>query len=677
MPRFVPSSRSYTAMRHVVVVDDSPTNLLLLGELVEALPDATAHAFGTSLEALAWSADHDVDCFVIDFHMPAPNGLEMTRLLRADPKHHEVPIVMVTGESDLDTRTQVLTAGANDFVMRPVRRDELMARLMTLLALHDARKLLALRVEELEESLVDSEDRARRHARRLEALWRIANNPSLHGEQLVQAMLSQAAAALRPGEDFSGLLGRIEGKHVTLLAVAPADGVRVPTMGTRTATAETAIVNQLKAGRTRAWEDLDSAGMPHPLGWKSVISTQFPAGDATYSMTFASGVRTKEPFGSDDFAYLKVIGTFFAHRLQLDALQNVLRDSEERSREHADRLEAFSRIVNNPQLHDAELWLAMLRGGAASIRPGMWYRGLLARVEGDQMIVESITEPNAAAPSTARWSIGSAVLLRETIAGQLIEDGGGTRSWDESQLRTLAASNPQANPWGSYIATTFVAGGTTYILAFAALEAPAKPFGEQDDAYIEVLASFFASRLQQNWQFDRIQYQQSHDVLTGLLNRSQFRSRARMLNFQTGSERYALLLLDVNALRTVNETYGHMIGDALLVEVATGLRSRVRGDEFAGRIGGDVFGIFIPGATRAKAVRRARDFSSVFSKPFSTGDRDGKEFIALSASIGLALAPEDGRDLDTIFSHADAALIEAKKRGPGSIFAYAIEIAGR
>jgi diguanylate cyclase (GGDEF)-like protein len=671
MARSVPSARSYSAMRHVVVVDDSQTNLIVLGELIEALPDATAHAFATSLEALAWSAGHDVDCFVLDFHMPSPNGLEMTRLLRADPKHREVPIVMVTGESDLDTRTQVLTAGANDFVMRPVRRDELMARLTTLLALHDARKLLALRVEELEKSLVDSEDRARRHARRLEALWHIANNPSLRGEQLVLAMLSQAAAALRPGESFSGLLGRIEDGYVTLLSAACGEGMRVPKVGTRAPTTETAVVSQLQAGRRRAWEDLEGTGTPHPLGWKSVISTQILAGDATYSMTFAAAVRTAAPFGSDDFAYLEVIGTFLVHQLQLAALANVLRDSEERSREHAERLEAFSRIVNNPQLHDDELWLAMLRQGAASIRPGMWYRGLLARIEGDQLVVEAITEPNVGSPSSARWSVGSVVPLRETIAGQLIEGGGGTRSWDESQLRTLAAVIPQANQWGSYIATTFVAGGNTYVLGFAALEPPTKQFGAQDDAYIDVLASFFASRLQQNWQFDRIQYQQSHDVLTGLLNRSQFRSRARLLNFQTGSERYALVLLDVNALRAVNETYGHMMGDALLVEVASALRSRARGDEFAGRIGGDVFGVFIPDApTRAEVLNRARDFSGAFSKPFSTGDREGKDFIALSASIGLAVAPEDGRDLDTIFSHADAALIEAKKCGPGSIFAY-------
>jgi len=93
-------------------------------------------------------------------------------------------------------RTEVLVAGANDFVRKPVFRDELKARLTTLLALRDAHKLVAMHVEELEHSLVESEERARR----LEALWKIANNPSLNAAEVIDAMLHQAAEAIRPGD---------------------------------------------------------------------------------------------------------------------------------------------------------------------------------------------------------------------------------------------------------------------------------------------------------------------------------------------------------------------------------------------------------------------------------------------------------------------------------------------
>ncbi len=603
------------SVHNVVVVDDSATSLFVLRDVVERLPGALAHPFSSSLEALAWCADHDADCFVLDFHMIAPNGLEMTRRLRADPRHHDVPIIIVTGDADVGMRTEVLVAGANDFIRKPVFRDELRARLTTLLALRDAHKLLAMHVEELEASLVESEERARGQARRLETLWKIANNPSLSGEEIIDAMLQQSAEAIRPGEPFCALLGRIEFNEVLAVAVAiTSDATRMPEAGSRRPLAAAGTVNQLQAGRTRAWGDLVSedpdAQRSHRLGWRSVLSTQFLVGDTTYSLTFASSMVTAEPFASEDFAYVELIGAFFAHQLQVDALEAGLRDSEERSREHAERLEALSGIVNNPRLQEEELLFAMLRQGSDSIRRGQEYFGTLLRFEGETLVVEAIINaPFTDEASRSRWSVGSTIPLSETIVGQLIGNEGSARCWEERELEDLATALGKGARWRSYIATTFVAGGTTHALAFASNESPKKPFGAQDLAYVDVLASFFANRLQQNWQFDRIQYQQSHDVLTGLLNRSSFRSQARMTNLQTNCDRYALVLVDINGFRTVNATYGHMIGDALLVEVAASLRSRTRGKEFAGRIGGDVFAIFVPNPeTRADAERRARDF---------------------------------------------------------------------
>jgi diguanylate cyclase (GGDEF)-like protein len=184
-----------------------------------------------------------------------------------------------------------------------------------------------------------------------------------------------------------------------------------------------------------------------------------------------------------------------------------------------------------------------------------------------------------------------------------------------------------------------------------------------------VIASFFANHVQQRWQFERIQYQQSHDVLTGLLNRSQFRSQARAL--ARTNARYAVVLVNVDAFREINETYGHMIGDAVLVEVGNALRQRASNDEIIGRIGGDVFGIYIPHAMSRDAIRnRAFDFADVFAHPFSTGDSEGKDFISRTASVGVAIAPDDGNVFDAVFSHADTALVGAKKRGRGSIVFY-------
>lgn len=69
-----------------------------------------------------------------------------------------------------------------------------------------------------------------------------------------------------------------------------------------------------------------------------------------------------------------------------------MRDAEERSRQHARRLEALWRIINNPNLKDEELWHAMLAEAAAAIRPGQPYRGTLGRVQGEELVLEAIVE---------------------------------------------------------------------------------------------------------------------------------------------------------------------------------------------------------------------------------------------------------------------------------------------
>jgi diguanylate cyclase (GGDEF)-like protein len=172
-----------------------------------------------------------------------------------------------------------------------------------------------------------------------------------------------------------------------------------------------------------------------------------------------------------------------------------------------------------------------------------------------------------------------------------------------------------------------------------------------------------------------IQYQQSHDVLTGLFNRSQFRSAVR--SAARTSTHYAIILIDVDAFREINESYGHMAGDAVLVEVGNALRLRASDDEFVGRIGDDVFGVYIEHAvSRGFVLKRALSFADAFSRGFSTGDREGKEFIMRTAGLGISIAPDNGTTIDAILSHADAALVHAKQRGHGSLVFYDASMEG-
>ena len=105
-----------------------------------------------------------------------------------------------------------------------------------------------------------------------------------------------------------------------------------------------------------------------------------------------------------------------------------------------------------------------------------------------------------------------------------------------------------------------------------------------------------------------------------------------------------MLLVDINAFREINECYGHMIGDALLVEVGNALLQRASPDEIVGRVARRCVRDLDPqsGFARSSCAAGRVDFAEVFARGFSTGDREGTEFIALTASLGVAIAPEDG-----------------------------------
>ncbi len=528
-----------------------------------------------------------------------------------------------------------------------------------------------MQVSQLEVSLRDAEARSRFHAERLEALWQIANDPKLEGQELMLAMLRHVALTMHPDQPSCGLLGRLEGSDVVLIGVGGVAfaGHTALRIGSRAPIDQTSITS---VSRTRCWNDFSTSEDAPPglaaLGWRAAISTQFEAGGARYLLTFGSSKPAAAPFNDDDFAYLDVLVSSFANRLQVSQLKGSLRDEEDRSRQHADRLDALRKIVNNPTLHDQELLLAMLGQAAAAIRPGQNYRAVLWSVQGTELVVECVACAMPPMDDTFP-AIGASIPVAQTVIGRVVSAGRGTRSWDDFLASKELSPLARANSTRSLIVTTFNAGATDWGLSFASAEATREPWGPQDHAYIEVLASFFANHVQQRWQFERIQYQQSHDVLTGLLSRSQFRSQARAA--ARTNAHYAIILVNIDGFREINESRGHMIGDAVLVEVGNALRKRAGGDEIVGRIEGDVFGIYLPNPVSSEAVHeRAADFADVFSTPFPTGDRDGTDAISRTGTLGVAIAPDDGTMIDAVLSHAGTALIKAKERGRGSMVFY-------
>lgn len=153
-----------------------------------------------------------------------------------------------------------------------------------------------------------------------------------------------------------------------------------------------------------------------------------------------------------------------------------------------------------------------------------------------------------------------------------------------------------------------------------------------------------------------------YDVLTGLANRSYFRDQLRkaIAMAHRGYFNFALLYFDLDEFKRINDTLGHDAGDELLKEVAKRLTSRLREEDTIARLGGDEFAVILSGIKdRQQAAMIATNLQQAFDEPVKLGQHD----VAISASIGITMAPEDASEEELLLKHADLAMYEAKARG--------------
>ena len=164
-------------------------------------------------------------------------------------------------------------------------------------------------------------------------------------------------------------------------------------------------------------------------------------------------------------------------------------------------------------------------------------------------------------------------------------------------------------------------------------------------------------------------YQASHDALTGLINRREFDSRlhAALESVQKGEGRYAVLYLDLDQFKLVNDTCGHSAGDRLIREITTLVQSSVRSSDVIARLGGDEFGVLLANCTLeqaggiAETVRRA-----VRDHRFVSGDSS----LSVGASIGVVEITRDSESVASLMSAADVACYSAKDQGRNRIQLY-------
>ena len=161
---------------------------------------------------------------------------------------------------------------------------------------------------------------------------------------------------------------------------------------------------------------------------------------------------------------------------------------------------------------------------------------------------------------------------------------------------------------------------------------------------------------------EHIAFLAHYDVLTGLPNRAQWNERIQreLRKASRGQGKLAVLFLDLDHFKSINDTLGHQVGDHLLATVARLLREGLRESDFFARLGGDEFVVLLVDLERTEdAAIVARKLIELLRAPLMI---DGHELM-VSTSVGIAIYPEDGRDASTLLKHADTAMYSAKSQG--------------
>ncbi len=171
-----------------------------------------------------------------------------------------------------------------------------------------------------------------------------------------------------------------------------------------------------------------------------------------------------------------------------------------------------------------------------------------------------------------------------------------------------------------------------------------------------------------------LQHLAHHDPLTGLPNRAYLEKRFKDELTDIRSDMLlGVAVLDLDGFKPVNDTYGHAIGDSLLVQIAQRLSSALRISDIVARTGGDEFVVLFPDVgSRESLTLLGERLLSVFNDPFQvSGHR-----IPMGCSIGLSIAPDDGTDQDSLLRAADAAMYQAKHAGKRRVRLTAVKSAG-
>ena len=342
--------------------------------------------------------------------------------------------------------------------------------------------------------------------------------------------------------------------------------------------------------------------------------------------------------------------------------------AEGRARNRLDRLESLWRLLTRVDVTADKLTEMILSEGRRAL--GLDY-ATLSRVQGELLVNRVVSSHPDASRARPLARVDGTLVALVLEAGETLESA-------DLENDPAFAGDPrlQNNHLRAAIATPFRVGDRSFVLGFGSRAPKAEPFSHEDREYVELLAAYFGRLLRMSEQDEQITFLAYHDSLTGLENRGRFLERVdeAISRSRRSRRKFALMYVDLDRFKDVNDTLGHIAGDAILGEAGRRLRAIVRAEDPAARFGGDEFAVLVtemsaPGEADALASR----ICAALAHPFYA---EGRE-VQISSSVGIAVFPDDGGNASDLMRCADAALYRAKEQGRGRYCFYSQEMAAQ
>ncbi|MGA7537504.1 MAG: EAL domain-containing protein [Steroidobacteraceae bacterium] len=363
----------------------------------------------------------------------------------------------------------------------------------------------------------------------------------------------------------------------------------------------------------------------------------------------------------------------------------------------ADRAEFIRRVESEGEIRNAE-FLVRRRDGeqlvilenARAVRDAAnritHYEGTIADITERKRAEQAIFAEKERAQVTLQ-SIGDAVIstdadgrieyinpVAESLTAWTLEEARGRPIGEVLRLVNEITHDPLENPLLCVLGgaeTTSPADHSVLITRSGhevAIQESAAPICDRQGRVIGAVIVFHDVTKERRLK-RALSYQASHDALTGLINRREFDNRlhAAVLSAQRGEGAYALLYIDLDQFKVVNDTCGHQAGDRLLRDVTGLLQSRVRTSDTIARLGGDEFGVLLEGCTVEQSTRIAegvrqsiRDYRFVW----------GASALSVGASVGVVQITAETESVANVMSAADIACYAAKDEGRNRVHLY-------